>query len=62
MAEMSPTERLKRGAWAGDEFRVGVFAVHPSDAYHRDEGIYVRSRQDCDDLIELLRVVRERLP
>jgi hypothetical protein len=27
-----------------------------------DDLVYVTSRQDCDDLIELLRVVRERLP
>jgi hypothetical protein len=42
----------------------GETIVAPTAAATRDsfDSLYLFSRQDCDDLIELLRVVRERLP
>jgi hypothetical protein len=49
------------GQWDADIWvlKDGSREVDLSDG-NRDIGI--TSRQDCDDLIELLRVVRERLP
>jgi hypothetical protein len=57
----------------GDDFERGKYRVYQwSDCgggaeltgHHGDEETHmdIRSSQDCDDLIELLRVVRERLP
>lgn len=59
-----PGEQMAKGRWRAE---FSVTAPCPSGFWTADEpggpgGCEVETRQDCDDLIELLRVVRERLP
>jgi hypothetical protein len=55
-------KKQQRGGWVAWEACSGRYSVYPADEMRDPECIKMASRQDCDDLIELLRVVRERLP
>jgi hypothetical protein len=57
-------DAVNKGNWLANPGRYsrGWAVACTDERADDDELVYVRSRQDCDDLIELLRVVRERLP
>jgi len=51
-----------RGQFCAGRVFNGVHVLVPNYGWNDQSGFRLGSRQDCDDLIALLQVVRERLP